>query len=342
MSTLGNDWLRFETVLRGEVPDRVPLTHTWGLHAPHVRQLLGRPPQTPEDEIHYRVCAGLPLGLRVGRGSPFGGGHALTADGQERYVQGHLKPGCSLRPYQDPGDLSPLLPEWRRRIHASHVAGLAAEACVTSCIHALSIALGLEALAFAAYDQPDWLNEAMDLVERRNRATIAALLDLGVDIVLFDGDCAFKQGLMLSPDMMRRFWLQRTRDTVRLCHDAQTWAYYHTDGRVDQLMPMLVDLGFAAFHGCEKAANNLAQLKRTWGRRITLIGNADQAELTRLSPERIAKETLDMIRTAAPGGRFVADLNTSVAEFIPLENYLAFTDTVRRAGRYAPDGSLVT
>jgi len=326
-------WQRFEAVLRGQAPDRVPLTQTWGPHGPQWRRLLGREPAGDADLLAYKLALDLPIGLRIARvWNPFGSDWQTASDGTDHYVQGHLQPGASLAPYADTDDLAAFAPRARAAVRASHEAGLAAEGVVMSCIHACSTAMGLEGLAIAAYEQPDWLADAMELVETYNRRTVAVLIDAGVDLVLFDGDCAYKQGLMLSPAMMRRFWFERTRRTVDLLHEAGVWAYYHTDGKVDEVLPMLIELGFAAFHGCEKAANDLGHLKRAFGDRITLIGNADQVELTRGPVDRIVAETRRMLAIGAPGGRFVADVNTSVHECIPVEHYEAFVETVRREG----------
>ena len=337
---MNENWNRFEAILQGRIPDCVSLTHTWGYHPAHALKLLGRPMETDADLLEYKNLFKLPIGLRVSRISPFGANTALASDGTEHYVPNVLAVGASLKPYLDESDFGEFVAQTRQVVKFSHQTGLAAEGRVISCIHALSTALGLEGLAIAAYEYADWLEEAMELIERRNRRAISAMIDAKVDIVLFDGDCAYKNGLMLSPEMMRRFWFDRTCQTVKLLHDAEVWAYYHTDGKVDEVLPMLIELGFAAFHGCEKAANDLAHLKREFGEQITLIGNADHAELTLFSPERIITATEQMMRVGAAGGRFIADVNTSVPAQAPLENYEAFVQAVRGAGVYNGGGTL--
>ena len=295
--------------------------------------------ETDADLLQYKKFLRLPIGLRVSRTPPFGAATALASDGTEHYVPNALAIGASLRPYLNESDFDNFVTQAHQVVELSHQADLAAEGRVTSCIHALSTALGLEGLAIAAYEHGDWLEEAMELVEHRNRRAISAMIDTGVDIVLFDGDCAYKNGLMLSPEMMCRFWFGRTRQTVKLLHGAKVWTYYHTDGKVDEILPMLIELGFGAFHGCEKAANDLAHLKQNFGDKITLIGNADNAELTMFSVERIAAETEEMMRIGSPGGRFIADVNTSVPPQAPVENYEAFVQTVRHSGVYGACGA---
>jgi len=335
-----DNWIRLETVLRGGIPDRVPLVHTWGPHWGHFHDFFGRQPKGADDHLTYNCKMGLPTGLRVGHGGPYGGASGTASDGTSHYMQGGMVPGESLAKYDRTPDLSELVEQAREAVKVSHSYGLGAEGFVTSCIHAVSIALGLEGLALAAYEHADWLEDAMEIIEHRNRRAMAVYIDAGIDIVLFDGDCAYKQGLMLSPEMMRRFWFGRTKETIQVLHDAGTLAYYHTDGNVYELLGMLIELGFVAFHGCEKAANDLGHLKRTFGDKITLFGNADHTELTFWTPERIAAETEQMMRIGAPGGRYAADVNTSMPA-CAAENYQAFLDTVNRMSAYNPDGTLV-
>lgn len=337
-----DNWNRMDTVLRGEIPDRVPLVHTWGPHWKHLHKYLGRTPECGEDQLRYNIDIGIGTGLRVGYGGPFGAASGTASDGTSHYLQGGIQPGDSLEPYrnsEEPDAMAKLAEQAEDIVRRSHAYGLAAEGFVTSCIHALSIALGVEGLAIAAYEHGDWLEDAMEIVELRSRRAMAVYADAGIDLVLFDGDCAYKQGLMISPAMMRRFWFGRTKETVQILHDAGVWAYYHTDGNTNELLPMLIELGFAAYHGCEKAANDLGRLKRSFGDKITLLGNADNAELTMFSPEQIVAETEEMMRTGAPGGRYMADVNTSMPD-CALENYQAFLDTVNRLSRYNPDGTL--
>lgn len=81
-------------------------------------------------------------------------------------------------------------------------------------------------------------------------------------------------------------------------------------------------------------ANDFSYLKREFGEKITLIGNADLDELTRFTPERVYETNRQMMEIGKPGGRYMADIDTMVEDFIPIANYQAFVDAVRDAGAY--------
>jgi len=68
-----------------------------------------------------------------------------------------------------------------------------------------------------------------------------------------------------------------------------------------------VESGIDGYHSIEpRAGMDLGELKRKYGRRLTLLGNVDCARtLVFGSPEEIEAEVRECIRVAAPGGGYV-------------------------------------
>ncbi|MGC9450572.1 MAG: uroporphyrinogen decarboxylase family protein [Oceanipulchritudo sp.] len=323
---------RFLHLLEGETPDRLPMIHVWGYHPGHIRQWIdanGLPGNFPEDFLAYQRAHGHALGTNVeGWFSrlPKGEGKAGITS---RYTQGGIRAGCSLRKFEKLGNPAELEREINETVSLNRRYGLGTRACVTNCFHALSGALGLEYFSYALYDDRDWLEEAMDQAERYNRRGIKVMIRNGVDMITVDGDIAYKTGPMISPETLREIWFDRTKETVRLIREAGLKVMYHTDGKVDSILPMLIEMGVDCFHGCEKQANDLGGLKAKFGRDITLIGNFDHAEMTFGTPELIAATTRQMLATGTPGGRYVPDINTIVPAECAVENFAAFVDTIR-------------
>ena len=92
---------------------------------------------------------------------------------------------------------------------------------------------------------------------------------------------------------------------------------------------MLIELGFSAFHGVEAAANDLGDIKRRFGRDITLMGNMDVVFLTHASVAEVRAATERMLTIGMEGGRYVAACNTSPMDYIPYGNYLAMVDVIQ-------------
>jgi uroporphyrinogen decarboxylase len=235
--------------------------------------------------------------------------------------------GLHDRPFPDQ---SQNLARARAVAEAAHAHGIAAVLYLPWCFHTITTTVGLGALGLAVYDDRERLHDAFEWVEQRSRRAIKEVaIPSGVDLVLFDGDCAFKTGLMVRPDIFRELVFERTARTVELLKDAGIPYVMHSDGKLDELIPMLVELGFAAVHGVEAQANDLAEIKARFGRQITLIGNMDVVFLAHADISQVREATLTMLRTGSPGGRYVAACNTSPLDYIPQENYVAFAQTIR-------------
>ena len=149
------------------------------------------------------------------------------------------------------------------------------------------------------------------------------------DAVLFDGDCAYGSGLMINPDDLKELTYDETEKTVTLLRQFDIPYTLHSDGKLDDLIPMLVDLGFSAVHGCEKQANDLEDLVDRFGDDICWIGNMDVVFLTHASIAEIQDETEKMIQCGSRKKRFIAACNTSPLDYIPDENYRAFCDVIK-------------
>lgn len=198
------------------------------------------------------------------------------------------------------------------------------------CFHAVATSMGLEGFALACYDEPAFVREAMAWVEQRNRDAVDRFIaQVKPDFVLIDGDCAYRTGTMIDPAMLRDFTFEQTAKTIDRVHALGLPVAFHSDGKLDEVIPMLVELGVAAVHGCESQANDLAELVERFGDSIVLCGNMDVVFLAEASPEAVRSRTLEMLRIGSRKGRFAAGCNTSPLDYIPAENYQMFCRTIR-------------
>ncbi len=319
----------FTRVLCGQDTGKVPFWEVWFCKYDMVHDLLGSVPETQEAFLPFVRRMGWEYLTDHGGGRPVPGASEVASDGTSHYVQGGLTDLAQL-------DTSAELPieETAERLEArlqfAHANGLALVVYMPWCFHSIATAMGLENLAYKCVDDIDFLHRAMEYVEEGNREIVEkVLVPLGVDAVLFDGDCAFKNGLMVNPDIFRELVFDRTAQTVAPLKEADIPYVLHSDGKADDLLPILIELGFSAFHGVESAANDLGDIKHRFGKEITLVGNLDVVFLTHATPDEIRIETQRMLETGSPDGRYMAACNTSPMNYIPNENYLAMVDTIK-------------
>lgn len=244
------------------------------------------------------------------------------------YHGGCLREASQLRDRPLP-DFAAQVPPLLAQRRACARAGFACWIVIGWCFDRIAASMGLEQLALACYDQPDFVHEAMNWVESRNQRGIAEVIaKVRPDFVLYNGDCAYKNGPMIAPAMLREFCWEPTRRTVAMIRDLDIPFAFHTDGQLDDIIPLLVELGISAVHGCEKQANDLAHLVARFGDQIALAGNMDVVFLKTATPDQIRQETLAMLQTGNAKRRFIAATNTSPQDYIPWENYRTFCRVV--------------
>jgi len=80
---------------------------------------------------------------------------------------------------------------------------------------------------------------------------------------------------------------------------------------------------------------NLAEIKRLFGRRLSLMGNLHTTEvMLRGSPEKVREASRRAIDAAAEGGGFILSTGDQCGRDTPFENIFAMIETAREYGRY--------
>ena len=328
-ATFSNNLTR---TLRGEDTGKVPFWEVWYAMGGLAEKVLDKPIRGIEGEMEFARAMGWEnLGGWASVAGPPSAG-ATASDGTGHYVPGGFHDLAQLEGLPPP-NTDETATKNEPRIKAAHEAGFAAIMYLGWGFHSVATAMGLENFAYKTVDDIDFLHEAFEFVEEQSRKVIRdVIVPLGVDAVLFDGDCAYKNGLMVSPKVFRELVFDRTAKTVAPLKEADIPYVLHTDGKLDDVIPVLIELGFSAVHGVEAQANDLGDIKARFGRQITLIGNMDIVFLTHATQEQVRARTKEMLDIGSPGGRYIAACNTSPMDYIPDENYLAFVDTIKNYG----------
>jgi uroporphyrinogen decarboxylase len=90
----------------------------------------------------------------------------------------------------------------------------------------------------------------------------------------------------------------------------------------------------SGLHPIEPEAMDLGTLKRRYGDRLCLCGHISVDTLSRGTTQEVEALTRDAIRTAAPGGGYIAGSSNSLAYYCRAENARAMGRAIRNYGRY--------
>jgi uroporphyrinogen decarboxylase len=135
----------------------------------------------------------------------------------------------------------------------------------------------------------------------------------------------------------RRIFYPYHRRTYQSVRKKDGLVILHTDGDVRPILPHFIDAGITALQPIDAIAGmNVMELKPLYGDRIAFIGNIDNSNTLPFgSTEDVCREVREKMAVAGQGGGYICGSSHSVPDSVPVQNYLALVDTVRKYGRYS-------
>ena len=194
--------------------------------------------------------------------------------------------------------------------------------------------MGYETLCYALYDQRDLVQGICDKLIEHYRKCVEILLRFDrVKMIWASDDMGYKTGLLISAKDMRQFVLRGHKVLAEMTHAAGRPYLLHACGKLTDIIDDLTDdVKIDAKHSFEDTIEDVRDLKKTYGRRIALLGGIDVDFLCRSTEREIRKRTRQTLDVCQPGGGYCLGTGNSVANYIPLDNYLAMVDEGMRYG----------
>lgn len=328
----GNEDRLIET-LRGQVPDRVPYWEYWVTSETIVRAVLGRPFRTVEDRHEFALRTGQDA-FSVGFGWRPGCVYGQAADGSTHYLDGSIRTRRDVAQLTAP-EISANVSELEHALEAADGSSIGVYAMMGSIFDGAYLAMGLEAFSVALYEDRSTVEALLDKLTEFYRGVAEVLARYEeLRIVQINDDIARKGGLWVRPELFRELWLSRMKLITEPLRAAGKLLTFHTDGSLDHVIPLLVEIGFRAVHPVEYAANDIRQLKRRFGRQICLHGNVPTTLLCYEEPQTVADFVAGLVGDMKTGGRYICSSTTSIFEGIRPENFAAMIRAVQQHGRY--------
>ena len=150
--------------------------------------------------------------------------------------------------------------------------------------------------------------------------------------VLIGNDMGSQRGLMISPELVRRFVIPGCRRLTEQAHSYGLKVIYHSCGAISDIIPDLIDAGVDIIHPIQALAAGMEPegLKEKFGDRVSFCGGVDTQELlVHGTPEDVRKK-VEELKRLFPTGLILSPSHEAILPDVPPENIGALFDAVRR------------
>ncbi|HNS31984.1 MAG TPA: uroporphyrinogen decarboxylase family protein [bacterium] len=209
--------------------------------------------------------------------------------------------------------------------------GMAFYALTAHILEYVTWLMGYEGLSLALFDQPDLVDAMFKKageIQAEYTRTIVCYNRLG--IVWGSDDMGFKTGCMVNPKVLIEKALPWHARCAQIAHYSGKLYILHSCGKLDDIMePLINDVRIDGKHSWEDVIMPVTEAKKRWGKRIAILGGIDMDFLVKSDEEKIRERVRKTLDVCMEGGGYCMGTGNSVANYIPLENYLAMLDEGR-------------
>ena len=347
---------RFYKALNHQEPDRIPHIELWVTSQAVYEHVLERKLDyaigdaaeggqsiTPEDDVEFATRLGEDGVLCNFNWRP-GNIFKKAADGTRHYVDGSIKTLADLPNLEPPPSLDEQLSYMERYLRAAQGTGVGVIPNLTSFFDSAMLAIGVTDSFYMFYDNRSLVESLMDILLEHQEKVMQAICDHftgDFTVVMVNDDIASNAGLMINRKMFMEIFPRRMKQLIAPAKTCGKLVLMHTDGKLDEVLPILFEVGINVNHPVEPESNDIAEVKRRWAGRMAFIGNIPTVLLAQGSQAEIDERVRKYCVQLGPGGGYVLGSSTSIMDGIPPENFVTMVQAVHKYGRYGSLGKIV-
>jgi uroporphyrinogen decarboxylase len=179
-------------------------------------------------------------------------------------------------------------------------------------------------------EAPEWVDELLDAITAFNLAIVEEVVKYDVDAIIFGDDWGHQHGLLFGPRLWRRFIKPRLAQMYGAVKRAGKAVFIHSCGKVQELFPDLIELGLDVFNPFQPEVMDPYEIKRRFGQDLSFYGGMSiQRILPYGTPQQVRDEARRLMDEIGRGGGYIIAPSHDMPGDIPVENMVAFIETVR-------------
>lgn len=181
--------------------------------------------------------------------------------------------------------------------------------------------------------EPRLVEQILDRLNEIRTEEAMLLAEAGADLIVDGDDVGTQVGLMMSPEYWRRFLKPRYEQMIRRLKKRHgVYVLFHSDGKIEPIIPDLVDVGVDVLNPVQPECMDPVWVKETYGDKLCLDGTIGvQSTLPFGTVDEIAREVRERIRTIGETGLILGPTHSMQPDVSP-EKIIALYEAARKYG----------
>jgi len=124
-------------------------------------------------------------------------------------------------------------------------------------------------------DKPDFMKKFIGILARMSFDAVEMVMDRGVEIIDVCDDLGNAEGLLISPDLIRRLFIPWYEELVQIVHGRGGYVHLHSHGNISSVISDFISIGIDIINPFDWEENpDLPELVKTYGDRVIFCGGS--------------------------------------------------------------------
>lgn len=193
---------------------------------------------------------------------------------------------------------------------------------------------GMENLMIDFFKNPDFVLEIFDKITSFNLKIIDNLKNFDIDGVYFGDDWGQQTGLLINPNMWRKFIKPYLKIMYGRVHSLGYFVFIHSCGDIRSIINDLIEIGVDVFNPFQPEVINVEEIIRAYALKLAFYGGISiQKTLPFGTTSEVRNEVKQRINLARKYRGFIISPSHDMPPDITLENIIAMVDELKSQKR---------
>jgi uroporphyrinogen decarboxylase len=167
--------------------------------------------------------------------------------------------------------------------------------------------VGMEQLMMAMVADKPFVHDLLDRIVDFNLRLIEKVCAFDVDAMLLGDDWGMQKGLLMGPKLWQEFIRPRIARMYELIRSSGKQVFIHCCGKVDELLPDLIECGVDVFNPFQPEVMDVFAVKERYGERLSFFGGiSTQKTLPYGSVDEVQEEVRRLLEEVGRNGGYIA------------------------------------